>query len=226
MAERMAHKASLFRPGVGERASSSSFISPLPLKQQCFNLATLSLREQVEPGLLDATVDVLAAEGWERLSLERIAQRAGTSRVTLWRQGVTRDTLIDALLERLTDDYRHSLWPILTAPGSGRERLEAALRALCEVADRHLQLLLTSDTAFHEAQARARRRPSFIEPLVRLLHDGVADGSVREPPDYQDRANALFNTVCWSFVHLRGKHGWSARRASSQVLDLVLNGVG
>src|SRR5437763_1477820 len=144
--------------------------------------------------------------------------RSHWSWVTLWRQGVTRDTLIDALLERLTDDYRHSLWPILTAPGSGRERLEAALRALCEVADRHLQLLLTSDTAFHEAQARARRRPSFIEPLVRLLHDGVADGSVREPPDYQDRANTLFNTVCWSYVHLRGKHGWSARRASSQVL--------
>lgn len=179
----------------------------------------------MEPVLLDATVAVLGEEGWDRLSLERIAERAGTSRVTLWRRGITRDALVDALLARLTEDYQRSLWPILTAPGSGRTRLEAALRALCEVADRHLQLLLASDTAFHEAQSRAKPRPSFIEPLVRLLHDGAADGTLREPPDFEDRANALFNTVCWSYVHLRGRHRWSADRAVRQVLDLVVNGV-
>jgi AcrR family transcriptional regulator len=180
----------------------------------------------VEAALLEATVAVLADEGWDGLSLERIADRAGTSRVTLWRRGITRDALVDALLARLTDDYQRTLWPILTDPGSGRARLERALGALCEVADRHLQLLLASDTAFHRAQSRAKPRPSFIEPLVRLLHDGVADGSLREPADYADRANALFNTVCWPYVHLRGRHRWSAERASSHVLDLVLDGVG
>src|SRR5436190_21416799 len=103
----------------------------------------------MEETLLEATVAVLGDEGWDRLSLERIAERAGTSRVTLWRRGITRDALVDALLTRLTDDYQRSLWSILTSPGTGRARLEGALRALCEVADRHLQLLLASDTAFH-----------------------------------------------------------------------------
>jgi AcrR family transcriptional regulator len=179
----------------------------------------------VDDALLEATIGVLAEHGWDGLSLERIAGRAGMSRVTLWRQGVTRDGLVDALLERLTDDYRRALWPILTAPESGRERLEQALRALCEVADRHLQLLLASDTAFHQAQRRAQPRPSFVEPLIRLLQDGVTDGSLREPESYEDRANALFNTVCWAYVHLRGRHRWSAARAASHVLDLVVNGV-
>jgi AcrR family transcriptional regulator len=179
----------------------------------------------VGPDLLDATLEILAEEGWDRLSLERVAERAGTSRVTLWRQGVTRDGLVDALLERLTTDYQKSLWPILTAPGGGRARLEQALHALCGVADRHLQLLLASDTAFHQAQSRAETRPSFIGPLVRLLHDGVADGSLRPPDDYEDRANVVFNTVCWSYVHLRGRHGWPGQRASALVIDLVLNGV-
>ena len=175
--------------------------------------------------LLDATLEILAEEGWGGLSLERVAERAGTSRVTLWRQGVTRDKLVDALLERLTADYQESLWPILTAAGSGRERLDQALHALCAVANRHLQLLLASDTAFHQAQARAETQPSFLGPLVRLLHDGAADGSLGAPADYEARANVLFNTVCWSFVHLRGRHGWSAQRASALVIDLVLNGV-
>jgi AcrR family transcriptional regulator len=179
----------------------------------------------VDDTLLEATIGVLSEHGWDGLSLERIAKRAGMSRVTLWRQGVTRDGLVDALLERLTEDYQRSLWPIMTAGGTGRERLEQALRALCDVADRHLQLLLASDTAFHQAQQRAQPRPSFVEPLIRLLHDGVADGSLREPASYEDCANALFNTVCWSYVHLRGRHRWSAARAAPLVLDLVLNGV-
>ena len=176
--------------------------------------------------LLDAAVDVLGEHGWDGLSLERIAERAGVSRVTLWRQAIGREAIVDALLARLTADYQDTLWPILTAPGPGRERLREALLALCAVAERHLQLLLSSDEAFHRAQARARPRPSFIGPLVRLLHDGVADGSLREPEaGYEDQANALLNTVCWSYVHLRGRHRWSAQRTSKLVVGLVLEGV-
>src|SRR5215831_15238629 len=95
----------------------------------------------VDPAVLDATVAVVADGGWDRLSLERVAASAGVSRVTLWRQGVTRDGLVDALLVRLSEDYRDAMWPVLAASGTGRDRLEAALVALCDVADRHLELL-------------------------------------------------------------------------------------
>jgi AcrR family transcriptional regulator len=176
--------------------------------------------------LLSATTAVLNEWGWDGLTLERVADTAGLSRVTLWRQGVSKERLVDGLLTRLATDYRDAMFAVLTAAGPGAARLRQALETLCDVADRHLDLLLASDVAFHKAQERADPRPSFIEPLVRLLHDGVADGTLRPPPtSFEDFANTVFNTVCWSYVHLRGRHDWPADQTRSLVLDLVLNGL-
>lgn len=181
---------------------------------------------EYDRSLLDATVEVLAADGWDGLSLERVAERAGVSRVTLWRQGISRDGLVQALLTRLASDYREAMWPVITRPGTGAERLRVALEELCRVADRHLELLLASDIAFHRAQKEMQPRPSFIEPLVRLIHDGLADGSIRPPETTEEEfANVLFNTVCWSYVHLRGRHRWAAERTRKLVVGLVFDGV-
>ncbi|HLZ68753.1 MAG TPA: helix-turn-helix domain-containing protein [Dehalococcoidia bacterium] len=173
--------------------------------------------------LLDATLAVLAEGGLEAVSLDRVAEQAGVSRVTLWRQGVSRESLIAALLERLAADYREALWPILTAEGSGRERLRRALEALCSVADRHLPLLLASDTAFHQSGAPGF---NFNGPIERLLRDGLADGSLQPAGDPRELANVVFNAVCWPYVHLRGRHGWASERARPQLVGLVLRGIG
>jgi AcrR family transcriptional regulator len=168
--------------------------------------------------LLDATVAVLSETGWNGLSLERVADRAGVSRVTLWRQGVTKDALVDGLLGRLASDFRDAMWPVLTADANGRERLTQALEALCEVADRHLELLLISDEVFHRAPG------NFLEPFVRALRDGYVDGSIRRMGTAEDVADTIFNTVCWPYVHLRARHRWSAQRARRTVLDLIAEG--
>jgi AcrR family transcriptional regulator len=172
--------------------------------------------------VLDATAAVLAQGGMDAVSLDRVAEQAGLSRVTLWRQGVTRDTLVAALLDRLAGDYRDALWPILTAEGSGRERLRRGLAALCAVADRHLPLLLAFDTAFHQSGGPGFH---FNEPIERLLHDGIADGSLSPAGDPHDLAQVLFNGVCWPYVHLRGRHGWAPERARDQLVGLFMRGI-
>jgi AcrR family transcriptional regulator len=179
----------------------------------------------VDSAVLDATVAVLAEGGWDRLSLERVAGKAGVSRVTLWRQGVSRDSLVRALLVQLSADYRDAMWPVLTASGSGRERLEAALAALCDVADRHLELLSAADDAFHRAWQEAPPAEGFLQPFVRALEDGAADGTLRTLGPAIDAADAVFNTVCWPYVHLRARHGWSPEKTRGLVLPLVLRGV-
>jgi AcrR family transcriptional regulator len=173
---------------------------------------------QVDPKLLDATMGVLGDAGWDGLSLERVAERAGISRVTLWRQGVTKDVLVGALLERLSKDFKDAMWPVLTADVNGQRRLNLALEALCDVADSHLELLLISDEVFHRAPG------DFLAPLTRALREGYEDGSIRRMGVAEDAANTIFNTVCWSYVHLRARHRWSAKRARRVVLDLVSEG--
>ena len=150
----------------------------------------------VSDELLDATVAVLSEEGWERLTLERVADRAGLSRVTLWRQGISRERLLEGLLERLLLDYREAMWPVLTQPGTGRERVERALKALCDVVDRNLALLLVSDSIFHRAsKVRVPRSIGFNEAIERILEDGRLDGTIRYEGAPHEAANVLFNTV-------------------------------
>src|SRR5262245_15620045 len=124
----------------------------------------------VDDRLLDAAVAVLEEHGFTGLTLERVAEAAGRSRVTLWRQGVTQEALIDGLLARLTRDYRDAMWPAMAEAGTGAERLREALGALLHIADRHLHLLAVSDDVFHRAADRmldvTGRAFSFLDPIA------------------------------------------------------------
>lgn len=178
--------------------------------------------------LIDATEAAIARWGLGETTLERIAEAAGMSRATIYRRKVTRDELVAALTERAAETYRTALWPALTSSGTGAERLRAALDALCEAADRHLDLLagmfLANGEVFHQPGPDALSVDVFAEPLERLLRDGAADGSLRAVPATVT-ATVLFNTVGWGYIHLRAGHHWDPETARNSVLDLVLGGL-
>lgn len=179
--------------------------------------------------LLDATEAVLTEHGFDGMSLERVAERASLSRVTLWRRGVTSESLVTGLLQRLADDYEAEFWRILESSGSGLDRLADCLEALFAVADRHIDLLAVSDEVFHWAAERCRFPDGwtgFLTPFVGALRAGAADGSTRFAGRPSDAADVVFNTACWGYVHLRRRHGWPPKRARSQISTLLLDGLG
>jgi AcrR family transcriptional regulator len=178
----------------------------------------------VDAQLRAATIAVLRERGWDGLTLERVAEVAGRARSTLWRQGLTRESLILALVGQLDADFRASMYPILTSGGTGLERLERGLVALCELLDRHLPLLLATDEAFHQSP-RPGQPPDYLHPFITFIRDGVADGSLAAVENVVETADILFNTVAWPYVHLRGRHEWPVERAKTRVVGLVLNGV-
>src|SRR5437763_123042 len=96
----------------------------------------------VDQDLAEAGRRALRRHGWQALTAERIAEEAGISRVTLHRRGIRKEDILAALTEKATDAYRTALWPALTAPGAGLQRLEQALRALCDSAEQNLELLV------------------------------------------------------------------------------------
>ncbi len=165
-----------------------------------------------------------------RATLERIAEEAGLSRVTLYRRGVTREAVLSALADGILDEHRRALWPALTARGTGAERLRRALAALCDVAEDSLELLLALGERVGVGlgepvpAGESAARHAVAEPLERLLRDGAADGSLRET-DARETATALLNLATWTYVHLRAGSRWSARRARRATLELALRGV-
>ena len=188
------------------------------------NDTTLEQGPKVSEELRRATIAVLRERGWDGLTLERVAEAAGRARSTLWRQGLSREALIGALVGELAEDFRASMYPILTAGGTGRERLIKGLEALCDLLDRHLPLMLANDEAFHQDTA-PEQPPDYLHPFIVFLRDGVADGSLTLADDEVTAADIAFNTVAWPYVHLRGRHDWPADEARAAVVGVVLDGI-
>jgi len=179
---------------------------------------------RVEEALQRATIAVLREHGWDGLTLERVAQAAGRARSTLWRQGLTIEALVGSLVGELAADFRSSMFPILTTHGTGRDRLEHGLAALCDLLDRHLPLMLATDEAFHQDTAPGQP-PDYLHPFIQFLREGEGDGSLAPGGDVVEAADVAFNAVAWTYVHLRGRHGWAAERATARVVGVVLHGL-
>jgi AcrR family transcriptional regulator len=171
-----------------------------------------------------ATIEVLRERGFDGLTLERVAEVAGRARSTLWRQGLDRDALIRALVGQLAEDFRSTMYPVLTSGGTGRERLVQALEALCDLLDRHLPLMLATDEAFHQETAPGVP-PDYLHPFIRFLREGALDGSLPPVDDVYATADVAFNAVAWPYVHLRGRHEWTAEQARERIIGVVLNGI-
>jgi len=185
---------------------------------------TETLHPAIDEELRRATIEVLRERGWEGLTLERVAEVVGRARSTLWRQGLTRDSLIAALVGELAEDFRSTMYPILTSGGTGRERFARGLEALCELLDRHLPLMLATDEAFHQQEA-PDQPPDYLHPFIQFLREGRQDGSLEVGEDVVRAADISFNAVAWTFVHLRGRHGWELEEARDWVVGLVLGGI-
>jgi AcrR family transcriptional regulator len=153
-----------------------------------------------------------------------VAEVAGRSRTTLWRQGVSRESLLNALVAELAEDFRRSMYPVLVSTGTGRERLTLALAALCDILDRHLPLMLATDEAFHQETAPGQP-PHYLGPFYQFLREGAADGSLAPGDDVERTADVLMNAVLWTYTHLRGRHEWPAQRTREAIFTLVLDGV-
>jgi AcrR family transcriptional regulator len=178
--------------------------------------------------LLDVAVELLHERGWSALSLDTIAQRAGVSRATVWRQGLTRAAVERELRHRLIAGYKELMWEPLTESGPGEQRLAGALRALCIVAERNLPLLAHTETAFHGPDLDAVGITlDFYGPWLRILDLAVADGSLEPPEEPRMFIGAVTNMVLLTYVHLRVYHadnGWTPQRTATFIVDLVARG--
>jgi AcrR family transcriptional regulator len=179
---------------------------------------------RVDDDLHAATVAVLGEVGWDGLTLERVADRAGRSRVTLWRNGVSRESLLQGLLRRLAQDYRDAMLPVLTAGGTPADRLRRVMNALCDVVDTHADVLTVSDEMFHRAYETGDVPLGFLDPFIAPLRDARSAGQLRGKGTDAERADVLFNAVAWTYLHMRIRHGWPPAKARNLLLPMLIEG--
>lgn len=83
--------------------------------------------ERIDRGIEEAALAVLSEQGFERFSVEAVAQRAGVAKTSVYRRFPTRNELIVGALVRLNDDL-----PASPPPGPVRDRLIAVLSGVRE----------------------------------------------------------------------------------------------
>lgn len=186
--------------------------------------------------LVAAALEVLEEHGLNGLSMGRLAERLGGSRMTLHRRGVTRDDVVGRLASLAAEEYRAAVWPAMTSSAPAADRLRRVLEQTCDVADRYAKLLvgLFADDGgiFHDIDTDTPSggndvvgtRGAFVDPLARLLRDGEQDGTLHsEDPDLA--ATVLFNQVGWTYLALRHGQRWPAPAAKSAVVSSAMASV-
>ena len=168
---------------------------------------------------------------WHELRLEDIAAAAGVSRMTLHRQGIGKDEVLEGLAALLEEEHQRATLPALTAPGDAAARLRLALEAACAVDERYLALLdelgdHRRNAIFHEeGSGPVLTRAPFTGALRRILEDGAREGTLDPGPDPEQTATLLFNAAGWTYRHMRVGHHWAPEQARDAVVDLLARGV-
>lgn len=144
----------------------------------------------IEPGsdtrsrILDATTAVLIEQGYDQLSLERVATRAGTVRATIYYQFGSKSGLIEALISSIEDreriqesrEHDHTIRALLRRVSGIWERHRDVLRAVFGMTSADPQ---TREVVHRHQLGRRQRIVELVEELDRsgklrvARHDAV-----------------------------------------------------
>ena len=193
--------------------------SPLPLRSP-----GRPRSPRAERAILDATLELLASEGFGRMTVEGVAAKAGVGKATIYRRWASKLELVLAAVGQLS---AHAL-PELTT-GSTREDLIALLRHIIEA--------LTSTIAgriLPGLVAETARSPELLGVLhdfwisrrglmLRVLRQGSAQGDLPDDIDHELIADLLYGPVHYRFLISGAPLG---AELADELVDAVMRRVG
>ncbi len=155
--------------------------------------------EEARRAILAATRDLIAESGYEQLSIQGIAARAGSSRQTVYRWWTSKALIVADLV--MSGELQ---LPTATIPDTGRLRkdltawLDTAARSFADPEVGPLILALVTAATDSEAEARILYQTStgpVHRALVERVERGTAAGEVGPSHDPTAIADALIGTV-------------------------------
>jgi AcrR family transcriptional regulator len=153
-------------PQVDLSSASEGGVGMLEATAPGTRLPRAKRREQ----LLDAALALLATEGFEALSVEAVARRAGVNRVVVYRNFASLQLLLVALLRREDHRTRRELEPLL--PAETEQRSPPQL--LGETLARFLATVTAEPDTWGVALLRPESAPIALQKLVNRRRAEVA----------------------------------------------------
>jgi AcrR family transcriptional regulator len=130
----------------------------------------LRTRNATEESILEAALEALAEEPYERLTIDGIARRAFVSRTAVYFYFPNKRAVIDRLIQHAFSDIYHAAVPYLEGDGDPRRDLHTAFaRTMESVSANAIVLLLAVQLG-----GEAGRMPPEWEPYIMRLRNAAA----------------------------------------------------
>lgn len=173
--------------------------------------------------ILQATRELVEADGFDGLTIEGVAARAGVGKTTIYRRWPNKASLVlDAFLEEVAPPVA------FTNTGDTREDLRRYLRKFVKELQGPLGCkisLLLANGQFDEEMAQAFRT-RWIEPRCaeaqQVIQRAIARGEIRREVDAAVLVDALFGPV---YFRLLGEHAPLTPGFADELVNLVMSGL-
>jgi AcrR family transcriptional regulator len=150
----------------------------------------------VDQAILAAATQVLAEAGFEAMSIQAVAQRAGVGKPAIYRRWASKQDLVLAVLERSTDQ------PEMPAEGTARQRLTAFLQAWCRAMQderaARLSAALLGEANRNRVLGKALRK-AFVDTrrqkVLAVLREAAEQGELGPGVDLELAADVLLGPV-------------------------------
>jgi AcrR family transcriptional regulator len=160
---------------------------------------------RADDAIIDATLALLVEEGFDRLSMDAVAARAGVGKATIYRRWPSKEALVIDAVARRTEPV-----PV-DAAGPVRDQLVALLEGLAAMAASSIGKLLPcmvgasvsnpALAAHYRAQILLPRRARVREVVER----GVAAGELRADLDVEVAIDTIVGPLLYRVVFARDR---------------------
>lgn len=142
--------------------------------------------------LLDASVEIITEEGWDRLSMTKVAQRSGVPRQSLYKEVGTKSELGEAVVAREAERFLSGMREGIAAhPGSVADAVGAAARFALEYGETNavLKAILRPSHDDELLELLTVRPEAVLTQASRAVAEALRGATLGNPPD------ALVDTV-------------------------------
>jgi TetR/AcrR family transcriptional regulator len=183
-----------------------------------------ALHEAKRGALLREAASAFTRKGFHAASLDDIAQKLGVTKAALYHYFPSKHALLRECFARALEVGFEGLAKAEATGGSGRERLNLALRFYLKGTIDQLSccVVLTEENALlpEDYVELLKRRDSFENALRDLVREGIADGSI-VPCDPKLAVFTILGAIHWVSKWFNQGGPWSAEMASKALTDLL-----
>jgi len=151
--------------------------------------------------ILEAAEKLFIRDGIDNVSIGAIADAARIARKTLYQYFSNKQDIAWAILQNLTDESTSAFDHPQIPDGSGFQRIEAFMLHmihLLEAYPEHIRFIVEFDALYAREGDPTRVRQIFAkrgDPLIQMIRQGIADGSIRPDVDAELFSAAMLNLV-------------------------------